>query len=441
MRNTSKRKTTERFMETGKVLRMERRKFLPKIIEPVSILIPTFNAPDMVAQCVNSIGITRLSYPVDVIVVNNGHPNSLDGIGHEDYFRIIQTGGKNLGWEGGLIEGLRHSKSEFVMFMNDDTFVPAAENLWLRRLVETFRDPSVGAAGPSSNCVMGHQNMTYRTPHTSLQVSYLIGFCMLLKRKDLDDVGGVDDTLPGGDDLDLSIRLRKAGKNLVARRDVYVHHHGFKTGERLHGGPTSRNGWNSRDRTERTNMGIIKKHGFAEWYKCIAGYSYPGLRKGNDHEGQIIRQFIEGEKILDLGCANNKTVPNAVGVDIIPNGKIIPFLNGISEGDIVADVEKEIPVPIESQDTIIARHILEHCVDTVDVLIQWKSKLKHGGKLIVAVPNEDLMRTIPLNGEHVHAFNPVSLNRVAELVGFKRVHMEGTSEGSFVSVFSRNGDQ
>lgn len=426
----------ENFTEIGKV----RRKNLSKRIEPVSIIIPTFNAPDMLTQCINSIGLTRISYPVDVIVVNNGHPNSLDRIGHEEYFRVIQTGGKNLGWEGGLIEGLKHTNSEFVMFMNDDTFVPAAQGHWLRVMMETFSNPDVAAVGPSTNVVMGPQNMTYRTPHFSLQVSYLIGFCMLLRRKHLDEVGGVDDTLPGGDDLDLSIRLRKAGKVLVARRDIYVHHYGFKTGERLHGGPSSRNGWNSFLRTERTNMALIKKHGFNEWYKCIATYKHPPLQKGNDHEGSIVRDHVKGDKVLDLGCANHKTVSHALGIDIIPKGCRVPFINGKSEADIVADVEKEIPVEDESQDTIVARHILEHCIDTVDVLSKWKSKLKHGGRLIVAVPNEEIFDTIPLNGEHVHAFTPSSLNRIAELTGLKRIHIEGTTEGSFVSVFERNGN-
>ena len=413
---------------------------MPKKIEPVSIIIPTFNAPDMLAQCVSSIGMTRLSYPVDIIIVNNGHPNSLDGIGNEDYFRITQTGGKNLGWEGGLKEGLKHTNSEFVMFMNDDTFVPQAEAHWLRRMMETFYQPEVGAVGPTTNVVMGAQNMTYRTPHAAIQVSYLIGFCMLLRRKLLDEVGGVDDTLPGGDDLDLSIRIRKTGKTLVARKDVYIHHHGFKTGERIHGTPNSRNGWNSSERTERTNMALIKKHGFAEWYKCIAGYKHPPLQKGADDEGRIIRGLVNGGKVLDLGCGGHKTVNGSIGVDIIPKGGKIPFVNDISDADLVADVEKSIPVDNDSQDVIIARHLLEHCVDTVDVLSKWKSKLKHGGKLIVAVPNEDFMRTIPLNGEHVHAFNPGSLNRIAELVGLKRVYIENTAEGSFVSIFERNGN-
>lgn len=413
---------------------------MSKQIEPLSVIIPTYNSPDLVAQCVGSIGLTRLSYPVDVIVVNNGHPNSLDNIGNEDWFRVIQTGGKNLGWEGGLNEGLKHTNSEFVMFLNDDTFVPQAQANWIRTMMENFVMPEVAAVGPSTNIVMGPQNMAFRTPHNRLGVSYLIGFCVVLRRKVLDEVGGVDEMLPGGDDLDLSIRIRKAGYTLVACRDVYIHHHGFQTGAKIHGGPTSRNGWNSQERIEKTNLALIKKHGFKEWFKCLYGYSYPGLFKGDDHEGDIVRTYVCGEKILELGCGNNKTVPNAIGVDIVPNGTNILTLNGISQADINANVEEDIPINDESQDTIIARHILEHCTDTVKTMNLWKRKLKKDGRLIVAVPNESIMKSIPMNIEHVHAFTPESLNTLAELIGLKRTNLQTTNSGSFVSVFCRNGE-
>src|SRR3990167_5448027 len=123
-------------------------------------------------------------------------------------------------------------------------------------------------------------------------------------------------------------------------------------------------------------MALIKKHGFAEWYKCLAGYNYPPLQKGTDSEGRIVRKYIEGDKILDLGCGNNKTVPQAVGIDIIPNGKNIQSINGSSCADLVGNIENDLPVADESQDTIIARQILEHCLDTVHVLNLWKKKLR-----------------------------------------------------------------
>src|ERR1041384_3016602 len=232
---------------------------MTKKIEPVQIIIPTFNQPKMLAECLSSIGATRLGYPLEVIVVNNGHPSSLNMLGHQPFFRVIQTGGKNLGWEGGLKEGLKHCTSEFVMFANDDIHVPAASNFWLRKMMEVFSDNKVAGVGPCSNFVMGAQHMTYRTPYDLMNVPYLIGFCVLYRRSALDEVGGVDDSLPGGDDLDLSIRLRSKGYELVCRRDVFIFHYGSVTGTQMFGGADRRGGWNSPQMTERTNHALITK--------------------------------------------------------------------------------------------------------------------------------------------------------------------------------------
>jgi len=412
---------------------------MSKKIEPVSIIIPTFNNAEMLSHCISSIGAKRLTYPVDVVIVNNGHPRSLDMIGDEPWMRIIQTDGKNLGWEGGLKEGLKHTKSEFVVFMNDDTFVPSSESNWLRNMAETFYQPEVAAVGPCTNVVMGTQNMLFRTPHIALETTYLIGFCMMVRRKHLEEVGGVDEMLPGGDDLDLSIRFRKAGYHLVNRRDVFVFHYGYQTGTKIHGTSNQRNGWNSREMNERTKHALIVKHGFYEWFKCIAGYEHQPRQKGDDHEGKIIREHVLGDKILDLGCANNKTVENAIGIDIVPRGKQVPFLNASSEADIEADVEKAIPFGNGTQDTVISRHLLEHCINPIKTIREWKRVIKHGGRLIIAVPNEEVMNTIPMNGEHVAAYTPESLNELATLLDLKRIYLESSSGGSFVSVFEKNG--
>ena len=155
---------------------------------------------------------------------------------------------KNLGWEGGLKRGLEVSKAPFVIFMNDDTFVPHHQKDWMSRLVSRFKDTRVGAVGPSSNVVMGMQNIFNINLATVFNAKFLIGFCMMVKREALDKVGGVDDTLPGGDDIYLSIRLRKAGYTLNVEQRVFVYHHGFKTGERVHRGY-----WNSNEMQEKTS--------------------------------------------------------------------------------------------------------------------------------------------------------------------------------------------
>ena len=153
-----------------------------KTIEPIDLICPTYNNPLVLSQCVNSILALNLGYPIRILIVNNGHPDSLSRIGAHPLVKVIQSGGRNLGWEGGLKLGLEHSKSEFVGLINDDIFIPTASKDWIRILMSNFIDPQVGAVGPSSNCVMGTQNIWKLLPHVAVETTFLIGFCMFVRR-------------------------------------------------------------------------------------------------------------------------------------------------------------------------------------------------------------------------------------------------------------------
>lgn len=399
---------------------------------PISIIIPTFNNPNFLNPCIQSL-MTNYSTEglFNVIIVNNGHKNSCDHIKHP-LIKVVTTGA-NLGWEGGLIEGLKHTDSPFVVFMNDDTFIPPSSREWINTLIRHFRDPKVAAVGPSSNTVMGFQNIFTTTGASVFATMFLIGFCMMVRRSALDEVGGVDPELPGGDDIDLSIRLRKAGYFLYVDREAFVYHHGFQTGTRVYGDHTSKGGWNSYEQWHTTITALIKKHGLKAWYEYIMGASSFDVKKMHvraaaleDSEGNIVRKYVKGKQILDLGCGASKTVEHAIGIDMIPKGQLIHSLHTkpVSVADVVADITEELPFDDNSIDTIIARHIMEHVIDPIDVLKKWHKVLKKGGRLIVAVPNQGIISSIPMNKEHIHAFIPLSMKNLLEKVGYKVVKQE-----------------
>src|SRR5258708_1732255 len=226
--------------------------------------------------------------------------------------------------------------------MNDDTFVPQFSSDWLERLMRHFVDPACAAVGPSSNVVMGKQQM-FDLDKPFFFVNFLIGFCMVLRRSDLDAAGGVDDTLPGGDDLDLSIRLRNLGKYLVCDQEVFIYHHGFKSGERKSGGD-----YNSVSAIEKTNFALIQKHGLRAFQNLWSGPAWDP-----DQEGKLIASLIgKQEKTVDLGCGTRKTVPWAIGYDLLSKGTFVPnvYPKGTSVADVVADVSQPLPVEPESQD-------------------------------------------------------------------------------------------
>jgi len=406
----------------------------------VSILIPTYNNLDYLIPCVNSILLHQATPGLyDLILINNGDKGSMPPTDKNPEVRVIEVG-ENLGWEGGLKRGLREVKTEFVVFMNDDTYIPCFSAGWLNEMLEHFSDPKVAAVGPSSNCVMGPQNVFIPSiAQNVFNASFLIGFCVMIRRSALEEVGGVDDQLPyHGDDLDLSIRFRKAGYKLICDKRIFVYHHGFKTGGREFG-----SAWNSVEMTEKTNMHLIKKHGLKEFWKTISSMPPEPEWAREDKEGNVIRGLVNGGRVLDLACGDKKTVPQAVGVDWVAPGEKIPGLRGErSVADIVADVSKPLPIEPESYDTVIARHILEHMLDPILALKDWGKVVKKGGTLILAVPNQDLRNSIPMNYQHVHAYNPESLKNLMHTLGWHTQEIiDPKNEVSLIGVFSKNGLQ
>ena len=410
----------------------------------VDVIIPTYNNLNDLTNCVTSLLChTQSRGLMNVLIINNGDKEGETAIQKHDQIKWFHTG-KNLGWEGGLKYGLERSKTEFVIFLNDDTYIPYSSSLWLLRMLQEMKHPDVGMVGPSSNVVAGKQNIflnPFAGPHI-FEVDFLIGFCVLLRREYLDAIGGVDDTLPGGDDFDLSIRMRDYGKKLLVCMDSFIYHHGFRTGHRTHGTPDKPGGWNSVEMQERTNRGLIQKHGFKKFIECHNGsraVSNDRCWPSREEETTVVRKLIKPGIVIELGCGATKTIPEVVGVDIIPKGDPIPTLdNAICVADVQADVEEALPFEDGYADTIIARHILEHVMDVPKVMKNWASKLKPGGRLVISVPDENIGLTIPMNPQHKHAFIPESLRSIAELIGLKQIEMRDDYNGvSFTACYER----
>ena len=255
---------------------------------------------------------------------------------------------------------------------------------------------------------------------------------MLVRRSTLDEVGGIDVNFPTGDDIDLSIRFLKAGYLLQVDKTVFVYHHGFQTGERLYGGPSKPGGWNSPTMTDDTNRMIINKHGFKAWWRtmCKGFWEGWGANRGQEiydktHHGKgcedaAVLSSVNGcppDEILEIGCGGRKTVEGSIGLDKEKKGTPIPFTGRSSVADVVADAQDPLPFNGKKFQVIIARHVLEHCVDVVGALDSWKDALADDGTMIISVPDERISHTIFLNGDHVHAFTPDSLTKIVQGAG------------------------
>lgn len=405
---------------------------------PVTIIVPTWNNPQFLTPCIESIRATGvLGGLCKLLIVNNGKQPIKDYVKDWHNTEVLEPG-TNLGWEGGLDLGMKNSDSPFVVFQNDDTHIPPATGRFYHTLLNTFNDDIVAAVGPATTVASGWHSIFQKYPlMTPSEVSFLIFFTVMIRRTHYDLVGGIDTSCPGGDDFDLSIRLRKAGKKLVINPGAFLIHHGFKSGERLHGGPEKVGGWNSTEMTDRTNAYLIKKHGFKTFTQTRRGLELQYVPP-IDTEGNLIRTMVKEGTVLELGCGGKKTIENSIGIDRVPKGELIPHVGVLSQADIVADVQENLPVPDQQYDVLIARHILEHCIDSLKTLQEWGRALKVGGQMIIAVPNEKVGHGIPMNPEHVHAFTPESLKTLMRACGFRELLIGDPNNGiSFIGCYEK----
>jgi len=392
----------------------------------LTIAIPTFNNFDQVRDCLFT--LTRyVEYPYKIVVVNNGDALDANGNSFEEsllkYIRYpaleVITPGTNLGWQKAINKVfLEHCDTEFFCCMNDDLVFIPYQDAFLRTLMCYFRFAEVGAVGPSTNFVMGSQNIFFHQFPMAFETALLIGFLMVIRSKAFSEVGGLDDGLIGGDDLDLSINLRKAGYKLLVDRSCYVHHIGAQTGPRVAVGY-----WNSTEHVDLSNNTLIRKHGIKWWHETMKPKIdlFVPVTQTSDEEGDVIREWVKDlETGIDVGCGANKTVEGSLGYDQdfpgnlgIAGGRKI----GECEADIVGEAS-DLPFEDDSQDYLIARHLFEHILDPIKLLEEWYRVLRPSGVLVVACPDQDVCSTILMDFSHLHAYNPESLSAVLITCGF-----------------------
>lgn len=393
----------------------------------LTIQIPTYRNVRQLGDTLASL-LTHTEYPMVVRLINNDpisspHIHSLvEQLGVKNV-EIVEAGG-NKGWMGAHNMALPKCDTPYVCLLNDDVvFLPEQRDFW-RKLCGWLMMPEVGAVGPSSNFVMGSQNLwNINHPHAH-ETTLLIGFCVVMKTDVIKDVGGLDETLPGGDDFDWSIRIRDAGYRLIVDRSAFLFHIGQQTGRRVHGAA-----WDSVVHQENTINALVRKHGVKKWYDTqqakvfIFGQELDGKNE-EDVWIENIAKSVEGQTGLNLGVGSQAIA--GYGLDIARKGERGAGGRKFegAEPEITGDASK-LPVADSSLDYIIAAHLFEHMLNPVKTLVEWKRVLKPGGAIYAVVPEHGKLDTMIIDYTHVHAYTPDSLQHLLEALGW---NVEGCQE-------------
>ena len=203
----------------------------------VSIIVVTLNEERNIRDCLES--LARLDYPrerYDVLVVDastDATPQIAAACGGVTVIRSPK------GFSRQKNAGLRAARFDLLAYTDADCLVPPG---WLRAIDRAFRDPRLAAAGGSAypppgtgrfglwTACVGHPaggaiGFDANVARSASGVAFVPGCNSVFRRAALEDVGGFSpDFEGGGEDVDVSRRLRAKGHFLDEIPDLFVYH-------------------------------------------------------------------------------------------------------------------------------------------------------------------------------------------------------------------------
>ncbi len=217
------------------------------------LIVPVFNAPDVLAKCLDSL-IANTDPRHGILVVDDAstdpriEPMLAEYAARWPHLRCVRLPA-NLGFPGAVNAGLKMTRGDVVLINSDTEYSPG----WLARMDRCRRsDPRIHVVCPLSNnatiCSVPQFNaknvldgrtsiaeMARRVARTSLRryprIPTAVGFCMLVTREALERVGLLDTAFGKGygEEVDWCQRAWAMGCETALCDDAYVYHHGEVT--------------------------------------------------------------------------------------------------------------------------------------------------------------------------------------------------------------------
>jgi O-antigen biosynthesis protein len=214
----------------------------------VSIIIPTKDAPILIARCLDSI-FEKTAYPdFEVVVVDNGSTNrrALSAIARHTVNRVDYSETFNYSRANNI--GVAAANGEILVLLNNDTEVVQED--WLEQLLFFMDDPNVSVVGPRllyPNGTVQHAGVALGMRGTadhvlrglpadadgyfgslvcSREVSAVTFACAMMRRNDYLAAGGLEELFHSHyQDVDMCLRLRSGGKQIVFTPHATLLHH------------------------------------------------------------------------------------------------------------------------------------------------------------------------------------------------------------------------
>lgn len=192
---------------------------------PFSVVIPTHGRPDQLARLLAGFDAAAS----EVVVVDDGTPGDAYAPVAQRFPEVHWDRGQHTGPAGARNRGWHQAQGDVLVFIDDDVVI---DDDAVRTLVaELGDDDAIGARIEPlrpGRLVADFMHAEHLVSHKveDGEVRWLVTACVAVRRAALEDVGGFDETLrrPGGEDAELSLRLRAGGHRLAVSGDVIARH-------------------------------------------------------------------------------------------------------------------------------------------------------------------------------------------------------------------------
>jgi glycosyltransferase involved in cell wall biosynthesis len=188
----------------------------------ISVIIPTFNEEENIAQCLVSLSHQTLSRSeYEIIVVDGGSKDATCEIAKKYADLVFTQTSRKVG--GARNDGVMAAKGDIIATTDADCILPPH---WLKRIAEDFHDPSVSQVyGPVYPIEEGIRNqislflanMFSRIGYYSTTFYYTLG-CNTAFRKKAFVRAGMYRCIDAGDDLEIAMRMKDFGRIVYDNR-------------------------------------------------------------------------------------------------------------------------------------------------------------------------------------------------------------------------------
>ncbi|WP_123068370.1 glycosyltransferase [Massilia aurea] len=220
--------------------------YCSKLSPRVSVVVLCYNSIELTKACLSSIEKYSSYENLEIIVVDNASSDDTAAYlqfwadGRENVKIILNR--ENQGFAAGNNIGMSAATGEYIILLNNDTFVTEG---WVRDLIRPMiLDSSIGLTGPLTNMIGNEQKInihystmeqmasasrkfTRRRKRDLFETDNLAFFCVGIRRSLVEKIGMLDTRYGLGyfEDDDYCRQTFQAGYRIVVVDGVFVHHH------------------------------------------------------------------------------------------------------------------------------------------------------------------------------------------------------------------------